>query len=669
MEPEGSSRAALEQVEALLQAADLLSQLAAMDTTVYQSSLTGQRPSNQQDTHFSDAFGLQQSLDQLQRHWKLEDTPLPKLTRSIHRLHSGLAVLKFENDQQSTDIHSLRQQLIAQHQANRTLEASVIKLYGKNEKLVAKLQKKQHDKKSLIKYVKDFVRKAQDSEQQHKELQELNVAYKLQAHEQFLAQAGRERTASVDSNFSDADALNFSATITDYDSSSVSSSTSSLLVTDEGVATVKLAAVYVTIPTHDDNVPPRCAVSEEESQDSNDTMHHSWWSNSSFVKSKSKARSDVDLLHQQQQQQLATPYTLEFPYQTKIGVKIRAVPLSDVLIPEKVTQARGLLTDAVMELDDCLPDGPVAKQLIDKKKDHASGFSMSFNFDSFLGNKGADKTLDSSRPSAVVGTAPGEVGRAFVVSGYNEFNTVRNIKPALGTRIISIDGHAIDSLWTIETLTERLATCSNKKTKVGAGAEDAAASTFSVTFRSDPLTNKHRDLLGFPKVGAALDASELHETPNTTTIESADSSSRTTEDVKANDKPSMFPFLKRGNTDALMQRDAATKMDTNHQDGNTGLDTNTVDEGEDERVDTKDRGGAMVFPFWKLGHSTTSGAPKDPLLEDENKEAPSNAEAPSANISAKTLDKKPKVWSGGFSFWKLGPSGTVTSKDDEMTIE
>jgi hypothetical protein len=152
------------------------------------------------------------------------------LTRSIHRLHSGLTVIRAEADQQATEILSLQQQVTVLLHNNGKLERAATRLHGKNEKLVLQLLHNKKEKRSLIGHVKDLFAKIRDSEQHQKELQEFNVLYKLQAHEQILLMQQttnqRGRTDSnfsdadprerSDSNFSNADALDFNSN-TDYD--------------------------------------------------------------------------------------------------------------------------------------------------------------------------------------------------------------------------------------------------------------------------------------------------------------------------------------------------------------------------------------------------------------------------------------------------------------------
>ena len=110
------SQTTREQVKVLLQAVDLIAHLADMDTSVYHQEPCFTRCSSHRPDHpnpssslspaaFSSPscecpFHIQQTLDQLQTVWKLEDTAIPKLTQAIHRLQSHNVTLQAELDQQ-----------------------------------------------------------------------------------------------------------------------------------------------------------------------------------------------------------------------------------------------------------------------------------------------------------------------------------------------------------------------------------------------------------------------------------------------------------------------------------------------------------------------------------------------------------------------------------------
>jgi hypothetical protein len=656
--PTNSDVHLLEQVQALLQAADLLSQLAAMDTTVYQSTLSGQ----ELGPGPPDAFRLQQSLDQIQRHWKLEDTPVPLLTRSIHRLHSGLTVLRAEADQQATEILSLQQQVTALLHNNGKLERDATRLHGKNEKLVMQLLHSKKEKRSLIGHVKDLFGKIRDSEQNRKELQEFNVLYKLQAHEQILLMQQttnprgrsdsnfsdadpRERS---DSNFSNADALDFNSN-TDDDDSSISSSVSSALVRDDsfGLGIGRIAALKLAIGTTDtERTLSTAATRSTASEDSSDSF--SWWSGGS----RTVVLSDP-----------AAPYTLTFLRCTKIGLKIRAVPLDDA---PKLPVHKGLLNDAILQGDkEHAVDGPT------KPKETKKGFSLGFNLDSLLGKTPNAASEKRTAGEAKLGVAPGELGRIFVVSGYNDFDTDLNAKPAVGTRIIAIDGHVIDNVCTMETLTERLEECSGKR---DADETGNCCTTFSVCFQNNPLTKKQRDWLGLPPKGPTIEvgtARELNEKDEAQpTLDNTGESMPKEDEAKATRLPGLFPFLKSNNGSTPPVTGSAEECVDDRVDApitppDQGFDKkgiSSIPVPTNETIgDSKARGGSGVFPFWNMGHATAlkeSAGEKESINNEKSGEF---GDPPAAT----TLTEESKAI-GMMSFWKMGNSSAVVEKNRHL---
>ena len=193
-----------EQVLALLQAVNLLSEMASTDA--------------------SPCTALQR-LDALQSQWKLEDTQIPQLQEKIQRLKSTSHVLQQDADCHVREMQSLQQELQSRNARIETLETAVCKLHKRNERLKHELEQQKQQRKSLVKSVKKYVARVKEDEK-----------HQLVCHERLL------QHGSIDDVPEDELSIESSA-------SSVSTATS--LVTDEGIATVRYSAVTVEEPVQD----------------------------------------------------------------------------------------------------------------------------------------------------------------------------------------------------------------------------------------------------------------------------------------------------------------------------------------------------------------------------------------------------------------------------------
>lgn len=191
-----------EQVSALLEAVNLLSEMASTDTSPCTAS---------------------QRLDALQSQWKLEDTQIPKLREEIQRLKSTSHVLQQDADCHVGEMQSLQQKLQLSNARIEGLEKALCKLHKRNERLQHMLEQKKQERKSLVRSVKKYVARVKNNEQ-------------LVCHERLL------QNGSIDDMLQDELSVESSA-------SSVSTTTSSVI--DEGIATVRYSAATVEEPAHD----------------------------------------------------------------------------------------------------------------------------------------------------------------------------------------------------------------------------------------------------------------------------------------------------------------------------------------------------------------------------------------------------------------------------------
>merc|ERR1719183_983604 len=433
----------LEEAQALLQALDILSQLAAMNTSDYHGTLMG-RPSP--DFTRGGTLQLSTSLMSVQKKWKLEQTPIPSLAGSIQRLHSNLATLQSLSEQQSEEILALQERIQGLEKDNALLENAVSGLQKRDRQQAAKRRKHREEKKALLKHVEHYAQRA-------KELQKINAVYKVQAHEHLLSHCNRCRLDSMDCGGS------LTTTTEKEDDSSVpsDSSMSSKLVTDEGVATVKLA-------------PPR---------------------------------------PQPRTSQTPVTQTLIFLRGSKMGIKIRSVPLEDPapLSPQQqqakaVSPSSRKRTRGLLSLDQL--DGTESQSNKDREERESSGMhddlstfaSQLFSF-SPLGTNITNGT-DQAKATATAAQPDGKSTKinprnCFVVVGFTDsFKEGQNQKkPPVGSRIVAVNGQSVPESLTMKAFMPVLAQASRLN---GNGDK----TTFTVTFRNDPLTRKQIFYLNQP---------------------------------------------------------------------------------------------------------------------------------------------------------------------------
>lgn len=163
-----------DQVQILLQALSLTSQLASLDTESYK-------------TNYPE---IQKELDDIQKRWKLEETPIPSLVSSIHRLQSSLFHIDSEHDFHSQTVlenFTLKKKVQDIDEDRFTLKRAVKKLVKKNQILEEKLSRNQHESRKLFSSMKAFIRQKHVEQLDAKELVEKT---KLSLHEHMLKQGG-----------------------------------------------------------------------------------------------------------------------------------------------------------------------------------------------------------------------------------------------------------------------------------------------------------------------------------------------------------------------------------------------------------------------------------------------------------------------------------------------
>lgn len=494
---------AKEQIEALLRSLDILARLATMDTADYQASL--QHGSASSISNHNEAAGrnmcqLQKSLENIQRRWKLEDTPILQLTTAIHRFHSTINNLQQDAEEHTVLYNNLAQKLQQNQKRNAKLERALAKVCAKNEKLAAKVKRGTQEKQSMVKQVKGYVKQIKDAKTEHKEMEEQMVAYQLYSHQHFLQQqpsqpprgrsvsvdyptrktsspkasfakgkfAARRRVMSQDAkktseidapdfdldgkriilqgmeNFCVEDAFHDQDHSCGGDDNSVFSRTSSVtssvssLVTDEGVATIRFSPLRWS---PGGRTPTRLRT---HSNDGGTENKHSFWGSTACWPSSTKPNKSPPMV------------TLTFPSASVIGLQFDKVEFKAGLQePSLSNQPKGLLT--LLEPED------EEKLAIHNKHDNAQGqtnkksskFHLKWNnvFGKGSGGSSDALTLSTGKAASSNDTSRNE---AFVVSGFVGFNDELNERPNLGARLVAISGEPVDPNWSLSELQDQI---------------------------------------------------------------------------------------------------------------------------------------------------------------------------------------------------------------------
>ena len=182
-----------DQMSALLHAISLVSKLAGMDSAAYHKDL---EIVTDQNAKIQTKEQIQTQLDHLQSQWKLEETPIPSLIASTHRLQSNIGHLQQESTNLTSQFNINNSTLQQTQEQNSKLKKACRKLYSHNRKLVQKLQKKKEDSRHFISTVKDFV---SQKKQEELDKEELVVA----CHEAMLKNQMRHQGRGVSASISD----------------------------------------------------------------------------------------------------------------------------------------------------------------------------------------------------------------------------------------------------------------------------------------------------------------------------------------------------------------------------------------------------------------------------------------------------------------------------------
>ena len=484
-----------EQMDILLQAIDLASKLASLDPgsytyhhkdthqeqkdccpTTVQSQSPSQELQSPSPSPSPSPSTLQAQVDNLQDSWKLEETSIPNLMSSIHRLQSNITHLQTETDSVLPQNQLLQKDnLQYSHQMN-DMKNAITKLYKDNVKLKRRLSNVKDKKRTLIQNVKQYLKRKEELDEE-----KMHMTANLQIHESALkvkkqcpscsieentststnaiddihslgngteteivgpstTVINRQRSSTYDSAFSDISCdMGFSHEFEnlhdpgDCDvsySSSASSCSSFSLVTDECISTLRLAS---------------SSLPSASTTDGHDVM--------TTQLCKGIKRSSC--------------YTLTIPSGVPIGLQFERVALNDEA-DVKTSRSRAF-SDGVLHCRS-IPENQaqMSKQIVSKTKIDKMFHTL----------------IDRAEPSHSKLTNKVTNGYAFLVSGVKGFDTKMNIRPTIGAKLVAIndDNFIMRSDWTIDDLSCYL-------------DANQAGKELSLTFRNEAVKKQHKDLL------------------------------------------------------------------------------------------------------------------------------------------------------------------------------
>ena len=224
-----NDKPAMVNAAAASEALDLLAQLSYMDPDDYHKVWSASQDENDDETHGGNKTDNGKDRDDtgntrsripkrlmgLQQKWLLPHLDIRPLVQALHRWQSLTATEAAQHDDETKYLH---EQLQAAHRHRQGLETALNKVVKKNQRLQQRLQQERHDAHMVRQKLE---KRLEDYEQQES----------LRLHESLL----QRRRADTDDT----------------------SSTLSSLVTDDGVATVKLSCetakeiLAVLLPGHD----------------------------------------------------------------------------------------------------------------------------------------------------------------------------------------------------------------------------------------------------------------------------------------------------------------------------------------------------------------------------------------------------------------------------------
>ncbi len=529
-----------EQLDIILHAISLASKLAAIDVESPSTEQSDSASSRLISTRIKEQMTIQAEIDRLQQQWKLEDTALPSLIASIHRLQSHIGHLQNESDSLTSRFRSTEELMHEAQTQNSKLRKACLKVFRQNKKLKLKLQSKKKETRNFVSAVREFLTK---KKQEEIDTEEFLVA----CHESMLkkscemnnsasavavldsadtpAEVGnRARTFTAESTFSEysfgsifedigadtnvesdsnskileidtVDTVNSNLIGYDCDTSvhSYISSSSKSFFTDESISTIRFKDTDVLGCSYDTMMGD--TGNSDECKDQDDAIERHNNRASYMVQSPS--------------------YSLSFPSAKDIGMQFVEVKTSILNHSKSSTsliggnRRRSFSDGAVLDLtvvgkvkeckkrqnvlspscssrscdkicEENVSDEPLSSQIV--KLQPLSPRKSSFSMDKMFGNYSKKNNLNEKDSKS---SQPGSVAQNMIlVRELEGFDTAINVRPTIGARLIAIDDQSLLSgHWTLGKAMEYLQGQRKKNESI------------KLMFRNEPLNKTQKKSL------------------------------------------------------------------------------------------------------------------------------------------------------------------------------
>jgi len=522
-----------------------------------------------EDNECSDynASTIQSRLDELKDQWKLEQTPILKITSSIHRLQSHLYHVQNEADIAMSQVRSLNYDVVKYKKRNDKLEKVVKNLHKSNTNLKSRLKETKNAKKCFVNSVKDYVKRKRVEEL---DKEELHVATRLTIHEKLLQmnRASTKYRNGTEKNLNAHECKSLREILRDEEDATLQFYSGCSRQGDEEnknydrhqdfplignrIRTSTSESVYSELDPSFDSAycndhdglsdePSRVLKNSGESYepfyDDSKSCSASTWSVRSLITD--ECTGTVRLLDSSSSSSIAdhsndhdndngndndndnetgssksySPFNiLTFPRGLDVGLQFQTLPLHQ-------------------------EEAPVVEDFSDFT---CANRSRSFSDGAMLNLSGPDK-IPYKSPSAVhfnksfFAQSSSEVEETqdiFVVSGFKGFDTTLNKKPAIGDQLIAIGNETLlDGNWSIDDMKQAIE-------QMSSSPPTDASGSFTMTFRNDPCIKSQK--IALDKAMNAVENRELITDESSVKFSSVNK----TITKKDKSKPSFFELFK-----------------------------------------------------------------------------------------------------------------------------
>jgi len=445
--------------------------LVSNDRATISKTKEGFKKENRDDIEGCDnILDIQHKLDYLQTHGDLQETSIPSLINSIHRLQSNVTHLQAEAEMNAIEIYTLQDALNKSSDRIQQLEAAVQGLYQEKTDLKSQLKLKKKESRYFAKSVREYIIMKRKEEL---EKDAFVATTRLSVHESMLKKS-KKQGEFLDM---DIDHLSMTSSFEDFDTlrkmDSIDLSTFDISLEDASFMGQSLDMTRISNGESPDSlrrysVRPFSPTETRDRATSTDSLAStiSRVTDSGVPTVRFDFQKD-DLFHSDLEVKAGSTETFE--YVLKEGSSSH-VGLIFKLI--EVTAPRQPLLDG--KLLDAVTDDNTTEPTM--KNSTLKGPGLSFKIDDFF-----SRTQNHSKKK-VPPTVNCDPECVVLVSGFDNFDDLLNIRPVLGARLISIgDELLMDnknlSLEMIHDMIMKTSICDCNPYK-----------TVKLTFRHEPLT-------------------------------------------------------------------------------------------------------------------------------------------------------------------------------------